>query len=194
MSIQTRLKKQRYGPMTIIVPTKADLLDDGIMIEHIRRPDPDLMDLVMQQFYNPPIRDRHFTTYIYTVNKYHDSIVTAAKVIRDKSMAVLLNRHLVGKLIYYYLHPNQCGGIFEQYAYAWIHNALCAMRQATLKQQYKHGLIGSWNSVKPWTNGHEPFVKPMGNRAMLALAERLHDVLVPRMEYIAKRSKITLYT
>ena len=180
--------------MTIIVPTKGDLLDDNIMIEHIRKPDTYLMDLVMQQFYNPPIRDRYFPSYIYTVNKYHDSIVTSTKHIRDKSMAVLLNRHLVGKLIYYYLHPNQFGGAFEHYAYAWIHNALCAMRQATLKQQYNQGLIGSWNSVKPWTNGNEPFVKPMGNRAMLALAERLHDVLVPRMEYIAKRSRITLYS
>jgi len=178
--------------MNIIVPTKDTLDNVGIMTERIRRPDSELMSKVLGVLWNPPIQDKYFPTYIYTIKKYHDYMSDVNKYSREKSQAVLLNRHLVGKLLYYYMYPQRCGGTFEAYAYAWIHNALCAMRQSTLKQRYNQGEIGSWRSTPMWSNGHEPLVKPMGLRATLALAERMHDLLMPRVEYIAKRSGIEI--
>ncbi len=192
MGIQQRLKQQRYGPMCLQVPTKDDLLDAGIRIHHLRNPDIDLLDRVFYQLQNPPVRDQYYLHYIRTINSYHKYMDFASKAAKEKSHAGLLNRHLVGKLLYFMLNPNLYGGSFTHYKYAWMHNILCSLRSATLKQMYNQGEIPSWRAVPMWTNGNQSFVKPMSNPAMAALADNLYDMLQPRVEYIAKLSGLKL--
>ena len=193
MGIQQRLKKNRYGPYALQLPTKEDMLDVNIKIEHIRRRDPDLLDTIIYTLLNPPQRDRYYNHYIGTVNLYHEHIMcNPSKATKDKATAVLVNRHIIGRLLYYYMFPQQCGNSFSAYSQAWLTGILFAMRASVIKQKYNLGLIPTHKSSPPWTCAYIPFPKPMGERAMLALADRLHDVCEGSMNYIAKRSGIII--
>ncbi len=124
MGIRQRLTKQRYGEMNIKAPTKVDLDDYGLRTTKLRKPVPELFDKVIYQLQFPPIRDRYFLTYIYTVNKYLEDLSMATKQSVWQSRAQIIDIHLSGKLLYMNMHPSQFHG-FHNFKYTWLFDSKC---------------------------------------------------------------------
>jgi len=183
MSIQTRLKKQRYDERQIILPSSQELRDEYRFKARIRKPATDSADKVLFHMLNPPVRDRHYPSYIYTVNKYHEFLTEVSAKSAKQSLAYIVNRDMALTLMHMLDNPNRYG-TFESYKIPWLFNILCSMREFVLKQRYLRGEIQSSRSITMWSHGHEPFPKPLGLRAGGELADILFDIIYPRVEYL----------
>ena len=187
MGIQQRLSKQRYGPMNIKSPTKDDLDEAGIKTTRLRKPDPDLFDSIIYMLRFPPSRDRYYPYYIYTIEKYMHYYDLATKQSQWQSRAQLMDIHLAGKLLFMQSQPSRFHG-YHNFKWSWLYNLLCAMRTYVITQRYLRGEIQTNNTTASWSAGFEPWPKPMGITAGELLADKLYDVITPRMEFIESKS------
>ena len=187
MTIQQRLSKQRYGPMNIKSPTKEDLDDYNMRTTRLRKPVPEVFDSILFHMTNPPIRDRNYLHYIYTVNQFREDLFMATKQSRWQIQAQITDIHMAGKLLYMNNHPSRFHG-FHNFKYTWLFDTLCAMRTYSIGQAYRRGEIQTTNSHEQWSAGFIRWPKPMGERAGSALADILYEVVFDRSEYIEGRS------
>ena len=183
MNLKKKLRKNRYGERCIIVPdretTKEYMRPNG----RIRKPIGDLSSKVLYLLLFPTKRDKYYDHYIKIPKQYHDTIHSMSTKAAKQSMADLINHHLCGKLAYMLNHPAQFGE-FKDFKYAWLSNALFAMRNTILKQEYLAGRIGTTRSSSIQAIIHIPYPKPMGESAMSDLADKLFEVLFSRMQYL----------
>lgn len=189
MGINTRLKLQRYGEYNIKAPTKDDLHYYGIKTTKLRSPQHELFDKVIYTLRFPPVRGRYYKEYIKTVEEYMFYYDNATKQSQSQSRAQLIDHHLAGKLLYMTIHHSQYHG-FRHFKYSWLFNALCAMRSYVINRKYLLGEINTNNTTKPWSAGFVPFPKPLDVSSGGELADVLYELIMPRAEYIHKRSSI----
>ena len=185
MNLRKKLKEHRYGERNIIVPDRLTTREYMQPRDRIRRPIKNLDDLVMSAFLHPPKRDRYYKHYIYIPNLYHETISSMTAKARTLAIGDLINHHLAAKLAYMLEHPSQYGE-FIHFRYAWLSNALFAMRNTIIKQKYldpnddltttRSSAINSIIAV--------PYPKPMSLVAMGMLADKLFDIIHPRSEYL----------
>ena len=187
MSIQSRLSKQRYGPMNIKAPTKEDLDDYGLKTTRLRKPNPDLFDKLIYMLRFPPKRDQYYPSYIYTIEKYMEYFNLASKQSQWQSRSQLMDIHLAGKLLFMNKHPARFHG-FHNFKWSWLYNLLCAMRTYTITQRYLRGEIQTNNTHTQWSAGFEPWPKPMGMAAGALLADKLYDLADNRVSFIMYKS------
>ena len=183
MSIQTRLREQRYGSNQVLLPHISEIKEETPLKYRIRMSTKDDADNLLFHMTNPPRRDKHFLTYIYTVEKYRKYLNMATKRSANQSLGYIVNWDMASSLLYMLERPARFGE-FKDFKHAWVFNILCAMREFTLKQRYLNGEILSHRSTTMWSNGHEPFPKPMGMVAGGYLADMLYDIIYSRVEYL----------
>ena len=183
MSIQTRLRKQRYGHNQVLLPAISEIKYETPLKKRIRMAAKDDADNLLWHMQNPPQRDKYFLTYIYTVNKYREYLHKTSPKAAKQTLGYIVNWDMASTLLYMLDNPNRFGE-FKDFKHAWVFNILCSMREFTLKQRYLHGEILSHRSTPMWSHGHEPFPKPMGVVAGGYLADILFDIIYPRVEYL----------
>lgn len=183
MNLKQKLQYHRYGERKIRVPDHITTKEYMNPVERIRRPVGDLSSKVMYALLFPPKRDRYYPFYKEIPYKYsnimHDMSSKAAK----QAMAHLINHSLCGKLAYMLDHPAQFGE-FKDFKYAWLSNALFAMRNTILKQDYLADRIGTTRSSSIQAIIHLPYPKPMGLDAMGLLADQLFELVYTRTMYL----------
>lgn len=189
MGITQRLLRQRYGELNIKTPNLDDIRAAKVRTWNLRSDNSDYFDKVIYAMRFPPRRGPYYRYYIYTINRFMQEYESASKNSKDQIRTILIDRHLAAKLLYMLMRPEQYHG-FEHFKYSWLFDALCAMRTYTIGRMYFNGRIETNNTTEQWSAGFEPWPKPLSQAAGAKLADKLYDIIHPRMEYIANRSNI----
>ena len=182
MTIQERLKRQRYGDRTVFMPNNNE-------IKHIptnrnlrtRLKKDKVYSRILDIFANPPKRDKYYQGYMKVINDYLSYVPDASK---NKSVTYLVEHILLKKLIYFIENKHRYEHNFQIYSQSWLYGALCSMRKYIMYHLMKENKIPIlYDITSPSSGGYYSLPKPMNNPAMIELGDKLYTILEPYLKY-----------
>jgi len=183
MSIQTRLKLARYGPMNYMMPIKDEVDRVIPKVDHNFTRHLDLNQLsqkILQIFSNPPLKDKYTKIHLIVINDFKKQPNNKKALIKN------VHQNLIRKLVYFYENPQYYNHNFEHFCINWIVGCIFQMRKTIIDNMYQTGDIPYTNPNHPSSNGRYKFYKPMLNKCTIVMAHKIHDLLQPSLDRYKK--------
>lgn len=174
MSIQHRLKIQRYGYGNYKMPEPYMLTDSGLYPMRATRSHRAVGIEILNLMQEPPVRDKYYSGFSKIVRDYSWEL---DQVSNKRALTSLSYSKIIQKLSYFMVNPQMYGNEFNNFAIPWISGILFSMRYYTMHRMSLRGEVPRINFSTALSAGFYKFPKPMGNAATLELAAKIFDIV-----------------
>ena len=172
MSIQTRLRQQRYGTSQYQVPTRDEMKDFPITRKEKYALNRDNIYLKIYEIYSSPAKGRYREPYDKLLRDYCELYDSKSKSFR------FIVHLMVRRLKYFIANKQYYNHSFIDYSVIWYVASLFQMRKAKMKRMAMAGEIPyQYNYNAPCTNGYYPLVKPMQVKHTVYRATLVYNLL-----------------
>jgi hypothetical protein len=172
MSIQDRLKEQRYGELYFQVPNRYELNNQILSRSTMYKLRKENFYLSVYNIYMKNGQGRYKEGYNQLINDYAD-IYTY----KSKSWTFIVNL-MYRRYLYFLDNKQYYNNSFLSYATIWYTSSLFQMRKAILANMIRNKEIPAIRDLNsPNTNGWYSLVKPMENKYTINRALQVFDLI-----------------